>query len=56
MTATEPQISLRIVKTACPHDSPDNRNVNALTSARLTDMGGGSTFYTNLIQFARVER
>jgi anaerobic selenocysteine-containing dehydrogenase len=35
-------------------DSPDNRNVNALTSARLTDMGGGSTFHTNLIQFARV--
>jgi anaerobic selenocysteine-containing dehydrogenase len=34
-------------------DSPDNRNVNALTSARLTDMGGGSTFHTNLIQFAR---
>jgi anaerobic selenocysteine-containing dehydrogenase len=35
-------------------DSPDNRNVNALTSARLTDMGGGSTFHTNLIQFAAV--
>ncbi len=34
-------------------DSPDNRNVNALTSDRLTDMGGGSTFHTNLIQFAR---
>ena len=34
-------------------DSPCNRNVNALTSDRLTDMGGGSTFHTNLIQFAR---
>jgi anaerobic selenocysteine-containing dehydrogenase len=33
-------------------DSPDNRNVNALTSDRLTDMGGGSTFHTNLVQFA----
>jgi len=33
-------------------DSPDNRNVNALTSARLTDMGGGSTFHSNLVQFA----
>lgn len=32
-------------------DSPDNRNVNALTSATLTDMGGGSTFHSNLIQF-----
>jgi anaerobic selenocysteine-containing dehydrogenase len=36
-------------------DSPCNRNVNALTSDRLTDMGGGSTFHTNLIQFARTE-
>ena len=35
-------------------DSPDNRNVNALTSARLTDMGGGSTFHTNLVQFAKL--
>ena len=33
-------------------DSPDNANVNMLTSDRLTDMGGGSTFHTNLIQFA----
>ena len=34
-------------------DSPDNRNVNALTSDRLTDMGGGSTFHTNLVQVAK---
>ena len=34
-------------------DSPDNRNVNALTSDRLTDMGGGSTFHTNLVQIAK---
>lgn len=34
-------------------DSPCNRNVNALTSDRLTDMGGGSTFHSNLVQFAR---
>ncbi|MCW3051770.1 MAG: putative molybdopterin oxidoreductase, partial [Chthonomonadales bacterium] len=33
-------------------DSPDGANVNMLTSDRLTDMGGGSTFHTNLIQFA----
>jgi anaerobic selenocysteine-containing dehydrogenase len=31
-------------------DSPDG-NVNMLTSDRLTDMGGGSTFHTNLVQF-----
>jgi anaerobic selenocysteine-containing dehydrogenase len=35
-------------------DSPENHNVNTLTSDRLTDMGGGSTFHTNLIQFARL--
>jgi anaerobic selenocysteine-containing dehydrogenase len=34
-------------------DSPDQRNVNALTSDALTDMGGGSTFHTNLIQFEK---
>ena len=34
-------------------DSPRNRNVNALTSDRLTDMGGGSTFHSNLVQFVR---
>src|SRR5579884_773220 len=36
-------------------DSPDHANVNALTSDRLTDMGAGSTFHTNLIQIARWE-
>ncbi|HEV2471069.1 MAG TPA: molybdopterin-dependent oxidoreductase, partial [Chthonomonadales bacterium] len=36
-------------------DSPMNRNVNALTSDRLTDMGGGSTFHTNLVQIERAE-
>ena len=33
-------------------DSPGG-NVNLLTSDRLTDMGGGSTFHTNLVQFAK---
>ena len=37
-------------------DSPDGRNVNVLTSDRLTDMGGGSTFHTNLVQCAKTER
>lgn len=36
-------------------DSPEGGNVNALTSDRLTDMGGGSTFHTNLVQFARLD-
>ncbi len=36
-------------------DSPEGGNVNSLTSDRLTDMGGGSTFHTNLVQFARLE-
>ncbi len=30
--------------------SPDFRNVNALTSERLTDKGGGPTFYSCLVQ------
>ncbi|HKV56823.1 MAG TPA: molybdopterin oxidoreductase family protein [Ktedonobacteraceae bacterium] len=32
-----------------PKFSPDQRNVNWLTSDRLADLGGGSTFYTNLV-------
>lgn len=33
-----------------PTFSPDQFNVNATTSDRLADFGGGSTFYTNLVQ------
>jgi anaerobic selenocysteine-containing dehydrogenase len=33
-----------------PTFSPDQRNVNATTSDRLADFGGGSTFYTNLVK------
>ena len=29
------------------------RNVNALTSERLTDMGGGATFYSTLVEVRR---
>jgi anaerobic selenocysteine-containing dehydrogenase len=32
-----------------PKFSPDYRNVNWTTSDRLADLGGGSTFYTNLV-------
>ena len=31
----------------------DGRNVNVLTSDRLTDMGGGPTFYSCLVQVER---
>jgi anaerobic selenocysteine-containing dehydrogenase len=33
--------------------SSDKRNINALTSDRLTDMGGGPTFYNCLVQVER---
>jgi anaerobic selenocysteine-containing dehydrogenase len=35
--------------------SPGKRNVNALTSERLTDAGGGPTFYSCLVQVERME-
>ena len=31
-------------------------NVNALTSERLTDIGGGATFYSTLVEVRRVEQ
>ena len=34
--------------------SPGKRNVNALTSERLTDAGGGPTFYSCLVQLERI--
>lgn len=33
--------------------SPDKRNANALTSDRLTDIGGGPTFYNCLVEVER---
>jgi anaerobic selenocysteine-containing dehydrogenase len=36
--------------------SQDGANVNALTSQRLTDLGGGATFYSNLVEVAKMER
>jgi anaerobic selenocysteine-containing dehydrogenase len=33
-----------------PRFSPAGRNVNVLTSDRLTDMGGGATFYATLVE------
>jgi anaerobic selenocysteine-containing dehydrogenase len=34
--------------------SQNGANVNALTSERLTDMGGGATFYSTLVDVAKV--
>jgi anaerobic selenocysteine-containing dehydrogenase len=34
--------------------APGNRNVNALTSERLTDAGGGPTFYSCLVEVERI--
>jgi len=36
--------------TRWPKQSPAYRNINALTSERLTDKGGGPTFYSCLVQ------
>jgi len=36
--------------------SPDGKSINALTSEILTDIGGGATFYSCLVQVARCER
>ncbi len=33
--------------------SPGGRNINALTSQRLTDLGGGPTFYSTLVEVER---
>ncbi len=34
--------------------SADNANVNTLTSQRLSDLGGGATFYSTLVEVARL--
>ncbi len=36
-----------------PRKAPDGRNVNALTSDRLADLGGGATFYSCLVEVQR---
>jgi anaerobic selenocysteine-containing dehydrogenase len=35
--------------------SENGANVNALTSERLTDIGGGATFYSTLVEVAKIE-
>ena len=34
--------------------APDGRNINALTSQRLTDFGGGPTFYSCLVEVEKL--
>jgi anaerobic selenocysteine-containing dehydrogenase len=36
--------------------SHDGANVNTLTSQRLTDIGGGATFYSTLVEVGKLER
>ena len=43
----------RAPSTRWPKRAADRRNANALTSDRLTDMGGGPTFYNCLVQVER---
>ena len=33
--------------------SPEGANCNATTSSRLTDLGGGATFFDNLVEVER---
>jgi anaerobic selenocysteine-containing dehydrogenase len=39
--------------TRWPKKSPDRQNINVLTSQRLTDVGGGPTFYNCLVEVER---
>jgi anaerobic selenocysteine-containing dehydrogenase len=34
--------------------SPEGSNVNALTSERITDIGGGATFYSTMVEVAKL--
>ena len=38
-----------------PKLAPDGNSVNMLTSQRLTDAGGGPTFYSCLVQLERLD-
>ena len=38
-----------------PKSAPDGNSVNMLTSQRLTDKGGGPTFYSCLVEVARLD-
>jgi anaerobic selenocysteine-containing dehydrogenase len=44
---------VRVPSVRWPKNAEDGRNANALTSDRLTDMGGGPAFYSCLVQVER---
>lgn len=46
---TQPGVALAFTTWWSTH-SPRGANINQLTSDRLADMGGGATFYTNLVE------
>ena len=37
-----------------PSHTPGGRGINALTSSRLTDLGGGSTFHDNRVALRKI--
>ncbi|MCU1261321.1 MAG: molybdopterin oxidoreductase [Bryobacterales bacterium] len=52
-----PEIAPGVVctpSTRWPKLAPERRNINALASERLTDLGGGPTFYSCLVQVEKV--
>jgi anaerobic selenocysteine-containing dehydrogenase len=51
--AVVPPGVVRVPSTRWNKRSPDCHGVNALTSGRLTDIGGGPTFYNCLIEIER---
>jgi anaerobic selenocysteine-containing dehydrogenase len=38
-----------------PKNAQDGNGVNVLTSQRLTDLGGGPTFYSCLVEVSRLD-
>lgn len=44
---------VRVPSSRWPSRAADRRNANALTSEQLTDLGGGATFYSCLVQVER---
>ena len=52
-----PKVSRGVVSvpsTRWARSAPDSRNINALTSQRLTDIGAGPTFYSCLVEVEKI--
>jgi anaerobic selenocysteine-containing dehydrogenase len=52
-TAVRPGV-VSVPSTRWARRAPDRRNVNALTSQRLTDLGKGATFYSCLVEVEKI--